>query len=316
MGNKKSKSKNTNTEVGRKGRVIRSTGSWYDVQFEDYSLTKCRLRGKFKNKGIKLTNPIAVGDWVEVIPEEKGEDTGLIINIEPRSNYIIRRSSRKIHFAHIIASNLDQAVLIATLKSPRTSTGFIDRFLVTCEAYDIPAVIVFNKMDLLAEKDHTKLQPIIDLYKEIGYNVLTTSIHDETSMTQFDELLKGKVSLVTGHSGVGKSSIIKEIAPDLDLRTNEISRFSDKGTHTTTFAEMHPLDEDGTYIVDTPGIKEFGLIDMEKSELAACFPEMRSKLGECKFHNCIHVHEPGCAAKDEIDEERYYSYLLLLEECE
>ena len=298
------------------GRVLRSTGSWYEVLTESDGILKCRLRGKFKNKGLKLTNPIAVGDKVQLeIEPGVEEQTAVIKEIDPRENYIIRRSSRNTHFAHIIASNLDQAILIVTLKSPRTSPGFIDRFLVTCEAYDIPGVLVINKMDLFEEEGQEIVDELKAKYEEIGYQVILTSIHDDQSISNLHECLKGKVSLISGHSGVGKSSLINKIDPELDLRTNDISTFSDKGTHTTTFAEMHQMEAD-TFIVDTPGIKEFGLIDFTKPELANCFPEMRQHLGECKFHNCVHVHEPGCAALQSISEERYYSYLTLLEECE
>lgn len=293
------------------GKVLRSTGSWYDVSFNN-EIIECRLRGKFKNKGMKLTNPIAVGDNVEFHIEEKNA-TGIITDILPRKNYVIRRSSRKTHFAHIIASNLDQAILIATLKSPKTSNGFIDRFLVTCEAYDIPAVLVINKTDLFESNE--ELNELKEHYEQIGYPVIFTSIFNEQSINSFENLLENKISLITGHSGVGKSSLINKIDPELNLATNEISTFSDKGTHTTTFAEMYEIKKN-TFIVDTPGIKEFGLIDMKKSELAGCFPEMTPFLGLCKFNNCLHVHEPDCAALQNITEERYYSYLTLLEECE
>ncbi|NIK73567.1 ribosome biogenesis GTPase [Thermonema lapsum] len=299
------------------GIVLRSTGSWYDVRTPQGDSYKCRLRGKLRLKGFKTTNPVAVGDRVHFEIEDEASKSGLIVDIEARRNYIIRQSVHRTAHAHLIACNIDQAILIATLAMPRTSFGFIDRFLVSCEAYDVPAVIVFNKTDILTDEGLAYQAEIMDMYTSIGYRCLDTSVTKHYHIDEFRALLDGKISLLSGHSGVGKSSLINAIKPELNLKTSEISHYSQKGKHTTTFAEMFELWEN-TFIIDTPGIKEMGLVDISPQELSHYFPEMRQYLGECKFHNCMHVHEPGCAVREafergEIADTRYHSYLSMLE---
>jgi ribosome biogenesis GTPase len=300
------------------GMVMRSTGSWYEVRSQDKVVYQCRLRGKFKMKELKVTNPIAVGDYVQFDIEDKIASQGIITHILPRENYIIRKSVHKTAFGHIIAANLDQAILLVTLAFPRTSLGFIDRFLVTAESFRIPVVLVFNKIDILDENALQYQQMIARLYESIGYKCLFTSVLKGEGIEAFKNELEQKKSLLAGHSGVGKSSLVNTIAPGLQLRTSEVSTFANKGVHTTTFAEMFEIAED-TFIIDTPGIKELGLIDLEKEELSHYFPEMRDKLGQCRFYNCTHVHEPGCAIMDalgegEIAESRYASYLSMLDD--
>lgn len=300
-----------------KGVVVKSTGSWYLVRDAEGKLHRARLRGKFKLKGLKVSNPLAVGDRVEFDVETTGEDTAVIHKIEDRENYIIRKSTHKAEHAHIIAANLDQALLIATLVSPRTSFGFIDRFLVTAEAYGIPTVIVYNKTDLYDEDMQEYQRQIAYLYERIGYKVMGVSAHANQGIDELKELLHGKTSLFSGHSGVGKSTLINLIVPDLDLKTSEISGFSDKGVHTTTFAEMFEIDQE-TFIIDTPGIKELGIVDIPKQELGHFFPEMRERLNQCRFNNCTHFNEPGCAVVEavrhnEIALTRYESYLSMLQ---
>lgn len=300
-----------------KGLVYRSTGSWYEVKAENGEVYKCRTRGKLRLKGVKTTNPIAVGDYV--IFEKEGDDSqGVISEICDRTNYIIRKSIKNKNHGHIIASNIDQSLLVATIVYPKTSLGFIDRFLVSAEAFRIPQIIIFNKMDLLNEEDKVKLEEFISIYSAIGVKCITASATNNEGIDNIKEILKGKKTLISGHSGVGKSTLVNCIAPDLELKTSEISDFAEKGVHTTTFAEMFELDSD-SYIIDTPGIKELGLIDIEEEELSDYFPEMRELIGECKFHNCKHTHEPGCAIKDavgegSIAESRYRSYLSMLED--
>ncbi len=300
------------------GRVIKSTGSWYMVQTES-GLVKSRLRGKFKQDDLKLTNPIAVGDYVTVAQEE-GQPTWTIDEILPRENYIIRKSTRKTHFSHIIASNIDQAFLIITLQNPRTSLGFIDRFLVSTESFRIPATIIVNKMDLeYKDKDLTYLQDIHEIYEPLGYDVLEISALDESDLkAQFLPLLSEKTTLLSGHSGVGKSTLLNKIIPQAAQVTKEISKFSAKGVHTTTFAEMFEI-ENGGYLIDTPGIKEFGILDIDDSELSHYFPEMRQYLGQCKYNNCRHLNEPGCIVLEKMEEGyihpyRYDSYVNILYE--
>lgn len=298
-----------------KGRVIQSTGSWYQVETEERRTYACKLRGQFKIKGIKSTNPIAVGDQVEFKWDEKRE-IGLITAIEERKNYIIRRSVNLSKRSHIIASNMDQALVVVTLSQPRTSTGFIDRFLVTAEAYHIPAILVFNKIDIYSKEELEELKAIRELYEKVGYPCLEVSALKGNNLDALRQLMLNKVSLVSGHSGVGKSALINALDPGKDIRIGDISDIHNKGKHTTTFAEMHHLDF-GAHIIDSPGIKEFGLFDFEKADLAHYFPEMYELLQNCKFNNCTHVHEPGCAVKEAIDEDeiaesRYINYLNML----
>ncbi len=299
------------------GVVVKSTGSWYVVRETGTGqLHRCRLRGKFKNKGLKVSNPLAVGDLVDFDIPEQSEGAGVIHTIQPRRNYIIRRSVHKSEHAHIVAANLDQALLVVTLVSPATSFGFIDRFLVTAEAYHLPAKLIFNKADLYDEDTLDYQQQVAGMYASLGYPSVLCSAETGEYVAEVAALLPNKVSLLSGHSGVGKSTLINSLVPDLDLKTAEISEFSDKGKHTTTFAEMLEV-VPGTYLIDTPGIKELGLVDVPPAELAGYFPEMRALLGQCRYHNCQHVHEPGCAVREAVDKgklavPRYESYLSML----
>ena len=296
------------------GLIIKSTGSWYSVLSNDGQRTECRIKGIFRTKGITTTNPLAVGDVVDFEMEPE-QETGVIINLHQRKNYIIRKSINLSKQGQIIAANLDQALLVVTLASPRTSLGFIDRFLVTAEAYSIPAKLVFNKLDLFSDEGLEVLADYKSIYENIGYPCYDVSALEGTNISQLKELLKDKVTLFSGHSGVGKSSLINALLPDLDLRTHQVSDWSDKGMHTTTFAEMFELPQGG-FIIDTPGIRELGVIDIEKQELSHFFPEMRDRMHDCRFHNCRHINEPGCAVlkaleNGEIELSRYESYLSI-----
>lgn len=296
------------------GLVIKSTGSWYEVVTESGETINCRIKGKFRTLDIKTTNPIAVGDQVDV-EREPDQDTGLIINLHPRKNYIIRKSVNLSKQAQIIAANLDQAFLIVTLASPRTSLGFIDRFLVTAEAYAIPAKLIFNKLDLFSEEGLEILKQYQEIYEKAGYPCYNVSALEQTNLEQIIELLKDQVTLVSGHSGVGKSTLINALLPGSQLKTGDISDWSDKGKHTTTFAEMFELPFGG-YLIDTPGIRELGVFDIEKQELGRLFPEIRELMSDCKFHNCRHINEPGCAVlkaveNDKIEPSRYDSYVSI-----
>ena len=297
------------------GMVVKSTGSWYWVRTEDGECHESRIRGKFRIQGLKSTNPISVGD--QVILSKEGNDY-IITDILDRKNYIIRKSVNLSKQVHIIASNMDQAFLIVTLASPATSVGFIDRFLVTAEAYQIPTILVFNKVDLYDEFDREYHDEIVEMYTDAGYECMEVSAINMVNIDLLIEKMKDKVTLLSGHSGVGKSTLVNSIDPDLDLFTQEVSDAHQKGMHTTTFAEMFELDFGG-FIIDTPGIKGFGLVDVEENELADYFPEMRALKGQCKFHNCKHVNEPKCAVKtavelDHIHPVRYDSYLAMLED--
>ncbi|MBS4055910.1 MAG: ribosome small subunit-dependent GTPase A [Bacteroidales bacterium] len=294
------------------GIVIRSTGSWYIVRTEDGTTVDCRLRGQYRIKGIRNTNPVAVGDRV-TIALQKDEPTAVIEEIHERHNHIIRKATNLSKASHIIAANIDQAVLVVTINHPRTAAGFIDRFLVTAEAYHIPAALVFNKIDLYNEPEKERLYHFMDVYSGIGYPCIEVSAKEGINIHRFIALMQDKVSLLTGHSGVGKSALLNASDPLLNLKTGIISEFSNKGKHTTTFAEMLELSFGG-WIVDTPGIKEFGLYDFEKDTLAQRFPEMRALMSDCRFTNCTHIHEPGCAVKVAIEKgaiatSRYKSYL-------
>lgn len=296
------------------GVIIKSTGSWYQVQTPDGNRYEARIKGKFRIKGLSTTNPIAVGDQID-FEFEPGSDNAVINNLHPRRNYIIRKSINLSKQAQIIAANLDQAFLVVTLASPRTSLGFIDRFLVTAEAYDIPARLVFNKIDLFSDKGLAILADYQLMYEKIGYPCYAVSALKGANINQVHELISNKTTLLSGHSGVGKSSLINALLPELTIRTGEVSDWSDKGMHTTTFAEMHQL-PGGGFIVDTPGIRELGVIDIEQGELSHFFPEMRERMNQCRFNNCRHINEPGCAIvaaveTDEIELSRYESYLSI-----
>ncbi len=278
------------------------------------------MKGIFKIDGITSTNPVAVGDEVDIELESEIENTAIISEILPRRNYVNRQSPRQKYQHHIIAANLDQSVLFATLKEPRTSQGFIDRFLVACEMYHVPAAIVFNKADLHKKKEDEKFFEWKQMYEEIGYKTFLVSVEKGMGIETVQDLLKNKISLLSGHSGVGKSSFINIICPQLELKTQDVSGWSGKGLHTTTFAEMFDLPFGGK-IIDTPGMREFGLVDISKQELSHYFPEMRSRLNDCQFNNCQHINEPNCAVKKAVEEEkinvdRYISYCTILDSIE
>jgi len=299
------------------GIVYKSTGSWYQVRDASGHTWNARMKGVFKLDGITSTNPIAVGDRVDFEPEGAQTESAIITRIHDRNNYINRQSPRVKSQHHIVAANIDQSLLIATLREPRTSQGFIDRFLVACEMYHVQAAVLFNKTDLYKPAELDQLAHLKAVYEKIGYAVGGMSIHKGEGLETVRALLEGKTSLISGHSGVGKSSFINAVLPGMDLRTRQVSGWSGKGQHTTTFAEMYDLPFGGR-IIDTPGMKEFGLVDVEKGELSGYFPEMRERLQHCQFNNCLHVNEPGCAIKEAvfngaIDEDRYVSYYNILE---
>jgi ribosome biogenesis GTPase / thiamine phosphate phosphatase len=296
-----------------KGTVMRSTGSFYDVLAEDGKRYNCRVRGKIRLEGIKETNPVAVGDYVRMDLEN---DIGSITEILPRTNHILRKSVKKTGHSHVLAANIDQALLVVTLAQPRTSLGFIDRFLVSAEAYRIPQVIVFNKRDLLNEQDIVQLNELIKLYERIGTTCFSISAQQDDPEA-IRKILQGKITLVAGHSGVGKSTLLNAIAPSITQAVGDISAFSQKGTHTTTFAEMFALD-DKTFVIDTPGVKEWGLVEMSEQELSDYFPEMRDLRLDCKYGaRCIHMNEPKCAILDAVQNQtialsRYQSYYSMM----
>lgn len=302
-----------------RGIVYRSTGSWYTVRDEKGDFRQTRVKGKLKiDDEISSTNPIAVGD--EVVYDREGEEQLIIREVSPRRNYIIRVSPHNRHQKHIIAANLDAALLVATLAEPRTSAGFIDRFLITAEAYHIPAIIVYNKADLMDEKMMQTLESLRRIYEDASYEVYGVSALDKSTIAALEKRLAGNITLFSGHSGVGKSTLINALMPELELRTAEVSAWSGKGQHTTTFAEMFDLPGGGK-IIDTPGVKEFGLIDIEREELSQYFPEMRRVMSGCRFNNCMHLAEPGCAVKAALDAgsvsmERYSSYVGILDTIE
>ena len=296
------------------GLVLKSTGSWYEVLSEGERL-QCRIRGKLRLKGVRSTNPVVVGDWVRFEADEQG---GYVISeIEPRRNYIIRRASNLSKESHIIAANVDQALLVVTLFSPATATEFVDRFLVTCEAYKVPVTILLAKIDLAREHPEA-VEEFHAIYESAGYKIVEVSATEGEGIDEVRELLRGKTTLLSGNSGVGKSTLVAAVEQGLDIKTGEISQSHHKGKHTTTFSTMYPLAEGG-YIIDTPGIKGFGLIDIEDAELAHYFPEMMRFLPDCRFYNCSHTHEPGCAVVEavkqgEIAYPRYESYLKIMDE--
>ena len=295
------------------GVVISSTGSWYEVSTERGMLT-CRIRGRLRLKGIRSTNPVVVGDRVMVEPD--GESSA-IVEILPRHNYVIRRASNLSKESHIIAANIDRALLIVTLHSPVTAREFVDRFLVTCEAYRVPVTIVLGKADMLVGDYEAEAEEFEAIYGDAGYNIIRLSSTTGAGVEQIRELLKNRTTLVAGNSGVGKSTLVGYIDPTLDIRTGEISESHHKGKHTTTFSTMYPIE--GGYIIDTPGIKGFGLIDIDSRELCRYFPEMMRLAPDCRFYNCTHTHEPGCAVRDAVEQgfvawSRYESYLKILDE--
>ena len=300
-----------------KGLVLRSTGSWYEVRdARDAHIWQCRLKGKFKNLGLKVTNPIAVGDYVRFEIENETENFGIIHEIVPRENYVVRSSVHKTAHAHLLAANVDQAILIVTLVFPRTSLGFIDRFLVAIESFRIPGILIFNKQDLLNDAMKEFQAELMQLYESLGYKCMAISALEQEGLQVFEALLKGKVSFLSGHSGVGKSTLVNAIGNGLTIKTQEVSSFANKGVHTTTFAEMFELEKD-TFIIDSPGIKELGLADMKPEEISHYFPEMRELLNKCRFNNCQHINEPGCAVKDAVSDggiafSRYESYLSMV----
>jgi ribosome biogenesis GTPase len=303
-----------------KALIYKSTGSWYIAKTADGTLYNARLKGIFKIEGITSTNPIAVGDVVNIEPETDNEPqatlTAMITGIDDRKNYIARSSPHNKNQHHIVASNLDQSLLFATIREPKTSQGFLDRFLVSSEAFHIPAIIVFNKADLYRKKEMEQFELWKEMYENIGYTVILTSVQQQTGLEEIKQLLIDKTTLLSGHSGVGKSTLINALFPDFNLRTQEVSGWSGKGLHTTTFAEMFDLPSGGR-VIDTPGVREFGLVDIEKRELSHYFPEMRNLLHECQFNDCIHIDEPGCGIKKALEEgkfpfERYVSYINIL----
>jgi len=294
--------------------VLKSTGSWYAIQDKDGRLYRARVRGKLRLQGMKSTNPIAVGDMVSFTVEEE-PDLALIEGVAERRNYIIRKSNNLSKQTQIIAANLDLAVLVVTLAEPATSYGFIDRFLLTAEAYHIPALLVFNKIDIYHEKENERLKAYEKVYEQIGYECLQISAIRGTHLRNLKAKLQQKTSLFSGHSGVGKSTLLNAIDPEIKQKTGAISHFSSKGKHTTTFAEMFEV-EQGMRIIDTPGIKDFGVVDLEPAELAQYFPEMRERMSGCKFNDCRHVEEPGCAIVEAVEtgaiaSSRYRSYLSM-----
>jgi len=299
------------------GVVYKSTGSWYIVKTDDGNFYKCRIKGKFRIQGIKSTSPVAVGDSVRFEIEDTGDETtGVINEIEDRKNYIVRKSVNLSKQTHIIAANLDQVFLMITLNNPKTYTIFIDRFLVTAEAYDIPAILLFNKIDSYNDDELVEVKYLAALYRKIGYQCIGISAVTGKNVEKVKELMIGKTSMFSGHSGVGKSTLINRIEPHLNIKTTEISEQHLQGQHTTTFAEMFDL-EFGARIIDTPGIKGFGIFDMEKDEIGDYFPELFALKADCKFNNCLHIDEPQCAVKDALENDelawsRYKSYVQMV----
>ena len=301
-----------------KGQVYKSTGSWYTVKTENGKFYECRIKGRFRIDDIKSTNPVAVGDWVYFEVETKGDETvGIINRIDERENYIIRKSVKLSKQTHIIAANIDIAFLLVTMNNPVTYPAFIDRFLVTAEAYDIEAVLLFNKSDTYTEEELEEAKYLASMYRHIGYTCIGISAETGDNVSKVKALMEGKTCMFSGHSGVGKSTLVNALEPGLNLKTAEISEQHQQGQHTTTFAEMHDLSF-GARIIDTPGIRGFGVVEMDKEELGDYFPEFFALKQDCKFNNCLHIEEPKCAVKDALEEgdlawSRYKSYLQILE---
>lgn len=298
----------------KEGRVTQSTGKWYKVSVDDETI-ECRLPGKFRLDSKEVTNPVAVGDIVSIEMEEDGR--GTIQKIKERKNYVPRQATHGRRGEQILVSNIDRAWVVQSIKQPKLKTGFIDRFLVTCEAYEVPAGIIINKKDLANQRGLHLIDNLTELYNELGYKIAVTSIHDEDSLQNLLDQLKDQTSVFIGPSGVGKTSLLNAIDPNLNMRVNEVSSYSNKGKHTTTFAKLISLSEGG-YIVDTPGIREFGIVNVDESELSLFFPEMREPSQNCKYYNCTHFHEPKCGVVEAFEEgkisaERYNSYLNILE---
>ncbi len=302
--------------MNQKGLVIKSTGKWYIVRTNNGNNVRCSLAGKFRTQNLRSTNPIAVGDRIQFKPGNDSEGNGTIVVIEERKNHIIRKATKLSSCSHVLAANIDQALLVVTPSQPRTSTGFIDRFLVSANAFDIPVVIIFNKSDLYTTEDRKTVDTLIDLYKRIGHQCMITSALKGDGITELRDLMHDRISMIAGHSGAGKSALINAVEPGLRIKTCDISDANQKGRHTTTFAEMHLL-TNGGFITDTPGIKEFGISSIEKKEIAGYYPEFFKLLHKCKYFNCSHIHEPGCAVKEAIDAgeiniSRYKSYLSIM----
>ena len=303
-----------------KGLVYKSTGSWYILRDPSGRSWNARTKGVLKLEDITSTNPVAVGDWVDFEIESEAQSTALIDQILPRHNYINRQSPRHKHQHHIVAANLDQTVLVVTIREPRTSQGFIDRFLVAAEMYHVKPVLVFNKSDLYRAKDLQLFEALRDMYQPIGYPVLLVSAEKQEGLAELNTVLKDKTTLLSGHSGVGKSSLLNVLFPGMNRKTQDVSGWSGKGQHTTTFAEMFDLPQGGK-IIDTPGMREFGIVDLSKQELSHYFPEMKNRIQNCQFNNCLHSNEPGCAIKDAVNqglihEDRYVSYRTILDSFE
>ncbi|MBQ8501387.1 MAG: ribosome small subunit-dependent GTPase A [Bacteroides sp.] len=302
-----------------RGLVIKNTGSWYLVRTDEGQEVECKIKGNFRLKGIRSTNPVAVGDYVHIIRNQEG--TAFICEIEDRKNYIIRRASNLSKQSHIIAANLDQSMLVVTVNYPETSTTFIDRFLASAEAYRVPTKLIFNKVDRYNEEEAHYLDALIHLYTTIGYPCFKVSAKTGEGVENIRKELQGRTTLFSGHSGVGKSTLINALLPGVSAKTGEISSAHNKGMHTTTFSEMFPVSDDGGYLIDTPGIKGFGTFDMEEEEIGHYFPEIFQTSSQCRYGNCTHRHEPGCAIRRAVEEHlisesRYNSYLSMLEDKE
>ncbi len=305
------------TDNEQKGLVIKSTGTRYKVSAGDGSIIDCVIKGKFRVKGIRTTNPVAVGDYVVYLPAVDGS-SGIITGIEERKNYIIRKASKLSKESQIIAANIDQLLLMATITEPETHPEFIDRVLVSAEAFRIPVKIVFNKTDIYTEEDNEKKDYLLSVYRKIGYDAISVSLFDDSDVSMLEEITGSKVTLLAGNSGVGKSSLINRLEPGIDLKVEEISDYHRSGRHTTTFSEMYAL-SNGGYIIDTPGIKGFGLIDFDREEIYHFFPEIFHASEKCRYYNCLHINEPGCEIKrkleaGEIERFRYRSYIKILDD--